>query len=137
MEQAEKISYILYLSIALALSIPLSRFFATLAIKLGIVDHPDKERKLHNRITPYMGGVVMYIIFLAIVFAGLYQRAYDNLLYGIFGITILFVMGLLDDIRPISAKLKFLLQIPAIGLIFIPLTIHRIILLESSLTMFW
>jgi UDP-GlcNAc:undecaprenyl-phosphate GlcNAc-1-phosphate transferase len=91
----------------------LSAFFITpfcrlLALKLGILDKPD-WRKVHGQPTPLMGGIAVYLAFSAsLIFNGIFLPGMEALLAGA---TLIFTLGLLDDIRPLPALLKFILQI--------------------------
>ncbi len=82
--------------------IPIMRRVAT---KWGIVDHPDGKLKRHEKPTPYLGGLVVYLPFittLALIypFGGQTQ-------WLVFGITILLFVGLIDDVVPFTALQKF------------------------------
>ncbi|MFZ2681972.1 MAG: MraY family glycosyltransferase [Patescibacteria group bacterium] len=48
---------------ALVLSASLTPFLARLALRLGLVDVPKSERKIHKRIVPFLGGVSVFIAF--------------------------------------------------------------------------
>jgi UDP-GlcNAc:undecaprenyl-phosphate GlcNAc-1-phosphate transferase len=79
-----------------------------LALKLGILDKPD-WRKVHGQPTPLMGGIAVYLAFSAsLIFNGIFLPGMEALLAGA---TLIFTLGLLDDIRPLPALLKFILQI--------------------------
>jgi UDP-GlcNAc:undecaprenyl-phosphate GlcNAc-1-phosphate transferase len=98
--------YILIFSIFAAYFI--TPFCRLLALKLDILDDPD-WRKIHDRPTPLLGGLAVYLAFsTAILLNGVYYPGMKILL---FGATLIFVMGLVDDVRPLPAILKFSLQI--------------------------
>lgn len=40
----------------------LSKLSKNIGTKLGVLDYPDKIRKLHTTPTPQMGGIIIYII---------------------------------------------------------------------------
>ena len=88
------------------------------AIKLGLLDKPSK-RKLHEKPVPRLGGVSIFVsLFLTtLFFVSIYWMYKNNMadtfnLLGIFaGGTIIFFLGLFDDIEPVPAKLKLLIQI--------------------------
>ena len=80
----------------------------SLALKLNILDKPD-WRKIHYRPTPLLGGLAVYLAFCAsLLLNGVFLPRMKILLLGA---TLIFVMGLWDDIRPLPALLKFVLQI--------------------------
>ncbi|MBW2029882.1 MAG: undecaprenyl/decaprenyl-phosphate alpha-N-acetylglucosaminyl 1-phosphate transferase [Deltaproteobacteria bacterium] len=79
-----------------------------IASRLGILDRPD-WRKIHERPTPLLGGLGIYAAFCsALLMNGVFLQGMKALLAGA---TMILVMGLLDDVRPIPAPLKFVVQI--------------------------
>lgn len=100
------IIFVSALMFALA-STPLAR---QIAPKLGIVDQPS-ARKLHVKPIPLLGGGAIYVgVVLALWLAGNPFRSSE--LAGILiGATILALMGLWDDRRPLGAGLKLLIQL--------------------------
>jgi UDP-GlcNAc:undecaprenyl-phosphate GlcNAc-1-phosphate transferase len=98
--------YILLFSFVSALFI--TPFCRSLALKLGVLDRPD-WRKIHGQPTPLMGGVAVYLAFCgSLIFNGIFLPGMEALLGGA---TLIFIMGLIDDVRPLPALLKFMLQI--------------------------
>lgn len=88
---------------------------SALALKLKILDRPD-WRKIHDQPTPLLGGVAVYIAFSgALLLNDVFLPGMKSLLLGA---SLVFVMGLLDDVRPLPALLKFVLQV-AISLVVI------------------
>lgn len=93
------------------------------AIKLGFLDQPS-ARRIHDKPIPRLGGVSIYIsLFLtSLIFIAIYLK-YDSLnhihfpLFGILaGGTVIFLLGLLDDIEPVLPLYKLLIQILAASL---------------------
>ncbi len=100
------LSFVLAFSLAFAAT-PMVR---GLAVKFGAVDVPD-ERRIHKKVMPRMGGLAIFIGFIvsAIAFCKV-----DRELQGILiGSTIIVVMGILDDIFQLSAKVKLVVQLTA------------------------
>jgi UDP-GlcNAc:undecaprenyl-phosphate GlcNAc-1-phosphate transferase len=98
--------YVLVFSFFSALFI--TPFCRLLALKLGVLDKPD-WRKIHGQPTPLMGGIAVYLAFSgALIFNGIFLPGMEALLAGA---TLIFTLGLIDDIRPLPALLKFILQI--------------------------
>lgn len=100
------------------LVVPLVRRFC---IKKGYVDLPNK-RKVHKKPTPRLGGVAIWICTLlgfAIVLIINTDYPYSNGLSGIFaGGSLLFFLGLIDDLYELTPNFKLLLQIVAASLAF-------------------
>jgi UDP-GlcNAc:undecaprenyl-phosphate GlcNAc-1-phosphate transferase len=83
--------------------------------KLNIVDLPS-ARKVHTKPIPRVGGIAI-VIATVIPIIGWVQL--DAPAIGMLaGIAILFVLGVLDDAKNLSYKIKFLVQIISISLIF-------------------
>lgn len=99
-----------YLSflIALAVTFSLMPFFKWLAFKLRIVDLPG-ERKIHKATTPLLGGLAVYT---GAVVALLFNlRDFTAFVPIAVCSTIILLVGLLDDIRGLSARLRLASQI--------------------------
>lgn len=72
---------------------------------------PFEERKIHTRLIPPLGGVAIFIGFLLASVLASYQIDFNSLKYVILAATIMFFIGLKDDLIVISARKKFLIQI--------------------------
>ncbi len=131
--------YIPAISFLAALFItPIVRAFA---FRMESVDVPD-ERKIHSTPTPLMGGVAIYLAF---AFAVMVNNLYSPEIKGVaLGATVIILMGMLDDIREIPARLKILGQLVActivvysgVRLSFMPPTLWGDII-EVALTFIW
>lgn len=89
-------------------SVFIAPFCRVLALKLNILDKPD-WRKIHDQPTPLLGGLGVYLAFsIALILNGVFLPGMKVLLLGA---TLIFMMGLWDDIRPLPALLKFIFQI--------------------------
>jgi UDP-GlcNAc:undecaprenyl-phosphate GlcNAc-1-phosphate transferase len=88
----------------------LTPYIKKLAFKIGAVDKPDM-RKVHKRIMPRLGGLAIYIAFVIACLASM-ELTMD--LVGILiGGTMITVLGVLDDVYQLPAKVKLLGQIAA------------------------
>ncbi len=97
--------------IAFVVTFTLTPFVKKLAFKIGAVDIPKDERRMHKKPTALMGGLA---IFAGFVVASLIYVPMDKPFRGILlGSIIIVIMGIFDDIYALSAKLKFLIQIAA------------------------
>ncbi|MCL4229712.1 undecaprenyl/decaprenyl-phosphate alpha-N-acetylglucosaminyl 1-phosphate transferase [Candidatus Dependentiae bacterium] len=78
------------------------------ALKLGIVDIPDGRIKLHSKVTPYLGGVGIFVGFICSLSLVL---PFDNS-YSLFfiGLTLLVCLGLIDDLIALKPLQKFIGQ---------------------------
>jgi len=83
------------------------RFIAT---KLKILDLPD-ERKIHEKSIPLLGGLAIYFSYVVTIFLNF---SFSIELKGvIIGGTIILLVGLIDDIKSLSATWKLISQILA------------------------
>lgn len=105
-------AYVLGLSIGLCFSImPLLR---GIAIKWGILDEPDR-RKIHGSPTPLLGGGGVFFAFvLGIVINGIYSV---ELMIILLASAMIFIVGIVDDIREIPASIKLMIQLLSAGLV--------------------
>lgn len=78
-----------------------------IAYRIGAIDQPD-QRKVHSGKMPRLGGMS---IFLAFIFSMIILQKYSGPYLGIIlGASIVFLVGLLDDIFQLSAGVKLLGQ---------------------------
>ncbi len=94
-------------------AVPLVR---RLAIRMGAIDMPgvvgtDSERHLHKEPTPRMGGLAIFVGFLASML--LFVQLNTRLTTMLIGAVIIVVLGMVDDVRGLPALLKFAVQIVA------------------------
>jgi UDP-GlcNAc:undecaprenyl-phosphate GlcNAc-1-phosphate transferase len=83
-------------------------FCEKIALRFNILDKPD-WRKIHDNATPLLGGIAVYLaFFLSLIFNNIFLPGMKILLLGS---SLILVMGLLDDIRPLPATLKFIIQV--------------------------
>ncbi len=135
------LNWLYILMFSLLLTYILTPLASGLAQAANILDRPD-SRKVHRKPTPLLGGAAIYVGFAGALF---YNFEFSQDLKGIgLGATIILLVGLADDIREVSAALKFLLQIAAVTVMiiygvtlsFMPETLWGNIL-EIVLTYIW
>lgn len=98
---------ILVTFVASLLLVPLAK---NIAHHVGAVDLPN-ERKIHKVAMPRMGGLAIFGGFL--IGYILYGDITTQMISILIGSFIIFLLGIFDDIKPIRAKYKFLVQIVA------------------------
>ena len=83
-----------------------------IAVQIGYVAQPD-ERKVHQRVTPAAGGVAMFVAMLVTWAVAASIPALSPLFRGsseplglILGAAVIFVVGIIDDFRDMSAPAK-------------------------------
>lgn len=82
-----------------------------IAFHVGAVDKPDHKRKIHDHIMPSMGGLAIFFAFL--IGYMLFAPKTTQMLSVLIGGFVIVITGMLDDINPLPAKVKFLMQITA------------------------
>ncbi len=55
--------YFYVFDVSFALALLLTPIFRKLSFRTGIVDQPDRERKIHNEAMPLLGGVAVFTVF--------------------------------------------------------------------------
>lgn len=103
-------AYFVAFTIALAVAYFVTPQVINLAIKAGALDAPD-ARKVHTRPIPRMGGLAIYAGFVLAILASVHvSREIMGLLAG--G-TVILIIGIIDDLMQLPAKVKLLGQIVA------------------------
>ncbi|RNB61585.1 undecaprenyl/decaprenyl-phosphate alpha-N-acetylglucosaminyl 1-phosphate transferase [Brevibacillus gelatini] len=90
-----------------------------LAEKIGAVDAPN-QRKVHTRIMPRMGGLAIYLGYLAAFFLFVPYASMSEMLGIFIGSTIVMAVGMLDDKYQLSPKWKLIGQLIATAIVVIP-----------------
>lgn len=97
--------------VAFVVAFALTPFVKKLAFRIGAVDVPKDDRRMHTKPTALAGGLA---IFAGFVVSALIFVHKDAAFWGILGgSVIIIVLGVFDDIYALSAKLKLLVQIAA------------------------
>ena len=110
---------IFYILIVVALFVFEILYFRV-ADKFDIIDKPN-ERSSHTHITLRGGGVVFYFgIFLFTILQGWLYPAF------FLGLSLISTVSFLDDIRPLSSRLRLPLHFVAMGIMFIDLGLYAL-----------
>jgi UDP-GlcNAc:undecaprenyl-phosphate/decaprenyl-phosphate GlcNAc-1-phosphate transferase len=111
-------------ALALVLSLLLISLVKVYAVKAGKVTQPRQDR-WHRKPTPYLGGVALYLAFMLAVFSGKWlsgdlslMDSTTHLLWSLLaGSSLMFAIGLWDDLKPLSPQVKLAGQISAAALL--------------------
>lgn len=98
------LEYIFSFVLALCLCLYMTPIIIEAALKYDIVDHPDSNLKTHRTPVAYLGGIAVYLSFLftlALTF-DFSREVLGLLLSG----TIIALLGIIDDLRPLGPKVK-------------------------------
>jgi UDP-GlcNAc:undecaprenyl-phosphate GlcNAc-1-phosphate transferase len=105
---AEGLRWVHILAVAFCLSFSTVPLAGGLARRFGILDAPD-ARKLHDRPTPLLGGMAVFVGFAAALLANGIMG--PELLAVLSAAMVLFVTGVFDDWRELAAGIKLAIQI--------------------------
>lgn len=123
----------LALLVALVVSFLMTPVVKTFAYKVGAIDVPKDARRMHHVPIPRLGGLAIFIgfIFSILLFANVRG---DRQMQGILlGAVVIVVLGVVDDITPLPAMFKFVVQI---GAALIPATHGVVIQVLSNPNLF-
>lgn len=109
------------------LSFVLTRYVRDFATARGWVSGPGLERHLHKRPLPRLGGVAIFLAFLfSLGIAGLVGWWHPRFSFGsaravltiLVPGSLIFLLGLYDDLHPVGPYFKFLVQVLAGAILF-------------------
>lgn len=104
----------LTLAVCFFLSILLTPLVKKLAFFIGATDSPN-SRKVHQKVMPRLGGLAIYLSFLAGVLILHPGNPYANSI--MLGSVVIVLTGVLDDIMELSARAKFASQLAAAAIV--------------------
>jgi UDP-GlcNAc:undecaprenyl-phosphate GlcNAc-1-phosphate transferase len=139
--------------LAFLISLILTPLVRDIFLKMGVVDVPDGERKLHWKSIPRVGGIAIFISYVVgyaaltlVVKPGTLAPSYsiDGSVWLFAGATVIFATGLLDDLLTLRPKQKLLGQVIAATLVWFGgieinlfLDIPAAHLISYPVTVFW
>ena len=93
--------------VALAISCVMIMFLASHAEKLGFIDHPDGNRKIHTVAKPLVGGIgiIAGVLITVLLFMPFWQN-----MGLIIAMLMVVAIGAVDDRHDVSFKIRFLVQ---------------------------
>ena len=104
---------LLAMAVAAVVSFASTPLVKTLAYKVGAIDVPKDNRRMHKVPIPRLGGLAIFLAFLlsVLVFAEIDRQMQGILL----GAVMIVILGVMDDIMALKALPKLLVQIAAAG----------------------
>lgn len=147
--QDNNLLYLTGFLLGAGISFSLCPFFRIIALRYGIIDHPNSSVKTHRESTPYLGGCAIALAFMVSLTLVRWLalpnypigtlRPIQGIFYGGF---LILLLGLVDDIVSggLSFKEKFFIQfIASAVLLFYDIQIHFIAprWLAFIFTMIW
>jgi len=111
-------------ALSFSFSFCLTPFFRWMAPKIGAMDIPD-DRKRHGKATPLLGGGAVFLAFLlAILVNGIFSPELTAILVGA---SLVFITGVVDDVRDVNAAVKLLAQLVAVGCVMFQGIVLRVL----------
>lgn len=119
-------SFLYTFAIAVFLAVIFTPVSIKVAHKFGVLDQPG-GRRIHKRPIPRMGGIAIYTAFWLSVFLTV---DLNSSIMGLFlGSTMIFIVGIADDIRGLRPITKLVLQIAAaLILLLLSISVDRVTL---------
>lgn len=81
---------------------PVARWIAP---KIGAMDIPKDNRRMHTKAMPRFGGMAIYLGAMTSIFV--FLRGNEHLLALMIGGTLIYAMGVVDDLTDLDARIKF------------------------------
>ncbi|WP_317854205.1 MraY family glycosyltransferase [Chakrabartyella piscis] len=137
MIQHDWLLYIAAFASAFAITLVATPFAKWVSIKVGAIDYP-KDRGVHTKPMPRMGGVAIVLGFMATVLIIYPFHPHMNLVqFGgfIVGAMMIAVLGAIDDMKNLPAKLKLCVQIVAALVVIFTGTEIRVVLWPFTATL--
>lgn len=129
--------YIAAFACAFAITLVTTPFAKWLSAKVGAIDYP-KDRGVHKKPMPRMGGVAIVLGFLiTVLMVYFFDRSMSPKQFAgfIIGTVIIAVLGMIDDMKDLPAKLKFCVQIVAALIVIFSGTQIQIVLWPVTATL--
>ncbi|PIE32420.1 undecaprenyl-phosphate alpha-N-acetylglucosaminyl 1-phosphate transferase [candidate division KSB3 bacterium] len=119
--------YIILTLMAFLISLFVTPFVRKFCRKNHMLDFPTTSRKIHSTPVPRLGGIAIYLAFFLPLFTvfltdgimhDLFMKHVDTLMYVCLASTLMFLVGVYDDIWGLSAMTKLSFQIVAAILLY-------------------
>lgn len=102
--------------IAAAVAFIVTPFAIWFAPKIGAMDIPKDNRRVHSKAMPRFGGIALY----AAIMVGLGVTSLDHrgILAAMVGCTLIYVTGMIDDLKNLRPLVKLICQIVSASVVF-------------------
>lgn len=140
--------YIQAIAVAFAVSFVLTPLIRALAVRFDWLDRPESAVKTHKVATPILGGIALWLGFVASLLFARFTTTYPtgtlfSLRAILTGSAVVFILGIIDDLKKpegLHFKPKFAAQAVAAGLlVYFGIRIHFVTpdYFAIALTMLW
>lgn len=107
----EKVYLLLSFAVAFIITFASTPFVKRFAVRVGIIDKPNEARRVHKKPTPLLGGLGMFYGFIISIM--IFSNVDKSIRGMILGALIILIVGIVDDAKQLSAKVKLPFQILA------------------------
>ncbi|MDD6308839.1 MAG: MraY family glycosyltransferase [Clostridia bacterium] len=107
----EKVYLLLSFAVAFIITFASTPFVKRFAVRVGIIDKPNEARRVHKKPTPLLGGLGMFYGFIISIM--IFSNVDKSIRGMILGALIILIIGIVDDAKQLSAKVKLPFQILA------------------------
>ena len=102
--------------VAFVIALAMTPLSILLARKIGAIDVPKDNRRMHQRAIPRFGGLAIYAG--SMVTMGLFEGNNPSIQIAMLGGTLIYLVGVVDDLRNLHAGIKFFCQLVVAVLMF-------------------
>lgn len=107
------------------LSLLLTPIVIRIASRIGLVDNPN-ARSVHTHPVARLGGVAIFIATMAVIISVLFSPSFGviaeqhmkDVVIIVIASSVIFLIGLIDDIKHINARYKFLVELIVVAVMF-------------------
>lgn len=117
MSKADELQILAIMALGMATSAMLLEPTIKLAFLIGLTDRPDQTRKLHARATAYMGGAILWLCMMALLFGLGGIGGFGKIAPLVVAFSILFGIGIVDDARNLAPRIRLVFQALAVAII--------------------
>lgn len=101
--------YIMLFCTALAASIAITPFIIRFAVRIGAMDVPRDNRRVHKEPKPLIGGLAIFASFVITIL--IFLPITKQLIGILLGSTFIMICGFIDDLKPMRPRIKLILQV--------------------------
>lgn len=108
-------------AVAFAVAVAMTPVSIWLAPKIGAMDIPKDDRRMHTRVIPRFGGMAIFLgIMVSTVIFVIPQFADKHSVMGlVLGALIIFAGGVIDDLKTLGPKAKLLIQLMSACVVYV------------------
>ncbi|HZK01986.1 MAG TPA: MraY family glycosyltransferase, partial [Anaerovoracaceae bacterium] len=109
---------IMILLTSTVISFALTPIAIKIAPRIGALDVPKDDRRMHTKTMPRFGGIAIYIGSMTALISHVFNTIDERMIGIAIAATLILIMGVIDDIRGLSAKIKLGGQIICATILF-------------------